>query len=107
MTEQLDLLAAHERDVALARVDGAADPLWRAAADRIIRELAASGVEFTTDDVWSRLDRTGTATHEPRALGALLKAAAQRGIVRATDRYRNSVRVECHARPVRVWVGAA
>ena len=107
MTEQLDLLAEHTRDIAIARVDGAADPMWRAAAERVIRDLARSGSDFTTDDVWARLDLTGITTREPRALGAVLKDAGKRGYVRATDRFRNSTRVECHARPVRVWVGAA
>lgn len=102
---QLDMLAEAARDEAMARADGHADPLWRDAAMRVIRSLAASGAEFTTDEVWSALARSGHVTHEPRALGALMVQAGKAGIVKPTDRYRNSRRVECHARPVRVWVG--
>jgi len=36
-------------------------------------------------------------------LGAVMKAMARDGAIRATGEYRKSSRVDCHARPVAVW----
>lgn len=42
-------------------------------------------------------------THEPRALGALMREAARAGDIEATDAWALSERVACHRRPLRVW----
>lgn len=105
----LDLLdtspARVARDHAIDTVEANAHDEWLATADRIVRHLAAVGLPFTTDDVWSRLDARGVTTHEPRALGAVIRKAARRGLIATTGDYRKSVRPECHARPVAVWKG--
>jgi len=36
-------------------------------------------------------------------MGAVMRAAARRGLIVKTDRVVNSRRAECHARPVAVW----
>jgi len=100
---QLDIFAA--RDEAIARVDDHADEAWKQHALQVIASTARALGEFTTDDVWDRLD-PAYSTHEPRALGALMKAMASRGVITATERYRTSKRSECHNRPVRVWRAA-
>lgn len=97
--EQLELGQAL-RDQGIARVDAAEDPAWRAAADVAIAELAASGEEFTAEDV-RRI--AGDPTH-PNAMGARFRAAAQAGIIRRVG-YRASSRVQLHAHPIAVWVG--
>jgi hypothetical protein len=95
--------AAEAANEALAKVEAHADPDWKDRARGIIHELARVRVEFTTDDVWKELALAGVETHEPRALGALMREAAGAHIIAATDRYRPSARVACHGRPVRVW----
>lgn len=95
MTDLLDYLAA---------VEAHANPDWKDEAERVIDLLAATCQQFTTDDVWQRLGHV--STHEPRALGALMKRAASRGVIRATDGWATSTRPECHGRPIRVWRSA-
>lgn len=88
---------------ALERVDANADDRWRAAAREAVRAVAERGGYFTTDDVWHELERTGSVTHDGRALGSVVKWAAKQGLCAGTDEYRPSRRPECHQRPVKVW----
>jgi hypothetical protein len=107
----MDVLAEYDtecaeaaRDEAINRVEANADHVWLTGATEAVRMLARTRDEFTTDDVWNRLDNAGyQPPHEPRAMGAVMRQAARDGLVVKTDRVRNSVRVECHARPVAVW----
>lgn len=99
----LDLVAAMEaRDDALRQVSDHADPEWFYHALHVVWCLAIQLEEFTTDDVWDHIGHAAS-THEPRALGAVMKRASSLGYVKATDRYRPSARAACHARPVRIW----
>ena len=93
--------AEEARDEAVRRVERAAPEAWMQAARDATVQVALSRFDFTTDDVWAALgDETPP---EPRAMGAVMKALAGEGRIRATGEYRKSVRVECHARPVAVW----
>jgi hypothetical protein len=83
-------------------VEANADLNWMAAAHTAVALLAMNCDEFTTDEMWAAL-REVDATHEPRAMGAVMRAAARHGLIVKTDRVRNSVRPECHARPVAIW----
>lgn len=103
MTAQLDLFAA--RDEAIDRADAHADEAWKQHAEKVVAWTALALREFTTDDVWDSLD-PAYSTHEPRALGAVMKRMAARGVIVPTDRYQTSKRSECHNRPVRVWRAA-
>jgi len=50
------------------------------------------------------LERTGVeGTHEPRAMGAVMRSLARARVIEATDRTVESVRKANHRRPVRVW----
>lgn len=82
-----------------------ADAQWRGTACEVVRQIALLRETFTTDAIWYVMDRDHPkkSTHEPRAMGAIMRDAAQRGWVRATARYAPSSRPECHSRPVRVW----
>lgn len=106
MSGQGDLLDLAEaiaaRDEAVTRVGANADTAWMDAAIGAIWALAMIQQEITADDVWSAIGHTAS-THEPRALGAAMKRAAGLGYITATDTYRPSTRLSCHARPVRVW----
>lgn len=73
------------------------------AVKAICRERGPDGA-FTTDAVWAILDhwRIEPPT-EPRALGAAMMRAKKLGLCVPTSVTVKSVRVDCHARPVRVW----
>lgn len=93
--------AEEARDEAVRRVERHAPGAWIQAARDATVLVSLARFDFTTDDVWAALgDRTPP---EPRAMGAVMKALAGEGRIRATGEYRKSVRVECHARPVAVW----
>lgn len=102
---QLSLFdAIQARDEAIAQVEANAEPAWKQACRDAIRELAICKAEITTDDVWEYLEAEQVELpHEVRAMGALMLQAGRQGLIVATDRYRNSGRVACHARPIRVW----
>lgn len=89
-----------------ARAEANADAAWRAAAGRAVQIVAATHVTFTTDEVHQQLDSMGVTTHDTRALGAVLKAAAKSGWCTQTDNFRASKRPEAHARPQRVWLSS-
>jgi hypothetical protein len=92
------------RDQALVDVAVNADPDWWQHAVNIVRDIAATSFDFTTDDIWCELERRSIATpHEPRAIGAVVVAVKRLGLIAPTNRYRPSNRPECHARPIRVW----
>lgn len=92
--------AEHALQAALTRVEAHAPADWKNAAEAVLARLAASGEPFTTDDVWAALDQPP----EPRALGALIRAAAHAGRIRRVG-WRASSRPECHCRPVAMWTG--
>lgn len=101
---QPDLFAAAaERDAALLTVEHNADPDWMRTATQAVLDLPI-GEQFTTDAVWAALAGTDAITHEPRALGALMRRLARAGAIAKTGDYLPSGRRECHMRPVPVWV---
>lgn len=96
--------ATDTRDKAIAQVATNTNPAWATETMLIIKQIATNTFDFTTDDIWQALSETSLPTpHEPRALGALMIAAQRAGLIAPTDRYRQSKRPECHARPIRVW----
>ena len=96
--------ATDTRDKAIAQVATNTDPAWWHQTMLIIKQIATDTFDFTTDDIWRELATAPLPTpHEPRALGALMVAAHRAGLIAPTDRYRQSKRPECHARPIRVW----
>jgi hypothetical protein len=87
------------RDEAVDRVERHADPTWKVRALEAVRRVP-SGSLFTTDDLWGDgLDEP----REPRALGAVMRAAQRGGLAVPTDAYRPSDRPVCHRNPKRVW----
>lgn len=87
------------RDAAIDRVESASGA-WVESAFQTVHQLALQRPEFTSDAIWAL---TGSPPKEPRAMGAVLRRAMRSGIAIATDRTVNSVRPDCHRRPVRVW----
>lgn len=103
MNEQQDLFAAiAARDDAIDRAGAHADQTWAAHAVAAVRG-AARLFRFTTDDVWARLEQYGVQTHEPRALGAIMKQLERDGEIVPTGDWVQTRRPAAHARPIRVW----
>lgn len=92
-------------DEAIERVERHANENWTAAAFGVVVWVAERRPEFTTDPVWAVLERRypDVQTHEPRALGAVIKKAVREGVIEATDRTHKSVRPECHRNPKAIW----
>lgn len=91
---------------AIERVGKNAPEEWMAMASAAVETCALSGEPFTTDDVWSILERAGHGSPpEPRAMGAVIRRAVTSGLIRETGNYIKSERPECHRRPIPQWVG--
>ena len=89
---------------AIERVEHHADERWKAEATLAIKEVATVKREFTTDDVWQQLKmHVDAATHEPRAMGAMMVSAKKAGICTPLMKFEGSSRISCHNRPIRVW----
>lgn len=89
-------------DEAIERARSAADPDWYQAAVSAVVMCSEIGVPFTADDVWARIP-SHLRTKEPRALGSVMRALAERGVIEATGGWRESSRPQAHGRPMRVW----
>lgn len=100
-----DMRRAQEaRDEAIDRVERNADEYWILEALRAIYSLCRIRTTFTSDAIWAILEqRNVPGPHEPKALGAVMRTAQKRKWCSPTSTYSNSVRVECHRRPLRVW----
>lgn len=107
MTKQQPLFDKREgtrqREDAIKRVERHAVTDWKAAADIAVTACAKRLDYFTTDDVVMEMPADGPATHEPRALGAVMRKSAADGIIAATESWRLSKIPSCHRRPKRVW----
>jgi len=97
--------ATQARDEAIDRVERNADPDWAEAAYLACRLVAEDQQFFTTDNVWQKISILFPQfkTHEPRAMGAVMRKAAKDGAIVPTDEYVRSDRPECHRRPMMRW----
>src|SRR6185437_118095 len=95
------------RDEAIRLVEANADERWFVHALSGVYDLSRTGLTFTTDDIWNYLLDSEETTHEPRALGAVMRTAQKRGWCLPTDRYMPSNRPDCHRRPIRLWQGVS
>ena len=101
--EQLELGQAL-RDSGIARADLAQPDAWKHAVDTTIESLARTGRAFTADDVRPLTGESPTGSQG--AMGARIRAAACRGVIRQVG-YRRSTQPSAHARPLAVWIGVA
>jgi hypothetical protein len=70
----------------MARAASSANPKWAAYVSELIIEIARHNQYFYTDDIEAlRRKRGGPETHEQRAIGPLMKAAKEAGVMRRTD----------------------
>lgn len=98
-----DALAAKEE--AITQVEKNANEAWIEFMLGIHRLTAIHTPKFTSEDVRERYDEDRSedkpVTHEPRAIGAVMRRAAKYGWCRPTDEYvRSRYR---HCAPLLVW----
>lgn len=106
MTDQLSLEdAIAARDKGIQQAEDHAHQQWLDVAYNAIVTLAQQKDTFTADDLWRIIDWTGATTHEPRAMGAVVKRAVRDGIIEPTGSYVKSARKVNHARPQPVYRG--
>lgn len=76
-------VAAQLTEAAIERADQHADPDWKKVFFRTLIDVAATETEFTSDEVWERLqnDPTMPQTHERRAAGSIVRRAARAGLI--------------------------
>lgn len=97
-------LARENRDNALDQVESNANAEWTQLTLQIIKLLAESKDEFSSDNVWELLaDYPNIKTHSPSAMGAMFRRALGLNYIESTDRFIQSERPSSHARPIRVW----
>lgn len=65
---------------AIATADAGASDEWKAAALRIVEDLALTNDTFTTDEVWDELKVRGFSTPEHRAMGPVMVRAKNLGL---------------------------
>lgn len=75
---------------------------WRLAAEAAIRRLAASGKNFTSDDIDAIV---GRPPGHANSVGGLIIGAAKRGLIEPAG-YAQSKRPAANARAIRVWRAA-
>lgn len=94
---------------ALTQVADNANPSWKIAAFRTVVHLAVRFDEFTADHVWEYMEKhyPNVETHEPRAMGAILRNARSCGYIEPTGRYVPSRRATKHCSPTAVWRSVA
>ena len=95
---------AARRDDGINRAGNHADEAWKHAAYRIVTELSHSHKAFTSDEVWQRLTKAGYSTPEPRAMGAVMLAAARSGLIIKSRSYTPTNRTAANRRPVAIWL---
>jgi hypothetical protein len=76
------------------------DAAWLKAARPVVERLARELAEFTTDEVWERLEHP---PREGRQLGALMTDRQRAGLIAATEAHRPSTRPNVNRRPIRIW----
>ncbi len=92
------------RDRAIEQVEENAPEVFKQHALSAVYAAARRLEKLTTDDVWKLLhDAQAPRTHEPRAMGAIMRRAVKAGWIRPLPQYQQSRRSACHRRPLRVY----
>ncbi len=92
---------AELRDRGVSMVDHSTPDDWKSACDAVIAAMAASGSEFTAEDV---REFAGNPP-KPNAMGARFLAARRRGLIRRVG-VTNATRSTRHACALMVYRGA-
>jgi hypothetical protein len=91
------------KQAGMAQVWDHARPEFRQAALRVLRAAALARPEVSANDLWDGLEAEGISTHDNRASGPVMVAAAKAGWIVRTDRTITTSRPSRHRGDVRVW----
>ena len=92
-------------EIALQQVEENANDEWLETAFAVVEFLAQTGRTFTSDDVWELMAHKDVTTHEPRAMGAVLRKAAKLKLIHPTGGYVKTRRAVAHSRAIAQWKG--
>jgi membrane protein involved in colicin uptake len=92
-----------QTDKAVARVGQAANQAWKDACYEAIKEACRRWDTFTSEDVNDILDELEVHTHEPRAMGAMMRKAQADGYCQPTSEFVPSHRTTSNSYTKRVW----
>lgn len=73
---------------------------WKQIASDSVRQCAMTMPEFSTNDVWYLINRTGITTRTNRALGAIMQSAARSGMIRKQGYIASG---KAHNSPIILW----
>jgi len=90
-----------ERDAAVDQVEQNANSEWKQVAYLTAIEVGQRQGTFTSEDVWDAI--SGVTTHEPRAMGAVMRRLRKENVITPTDTFVISTSPLGHGRPSRVW----
>ena len=107
-TETLPLfdegIAEQKKQEALDQVESNANPEWVQAARAAVKRVAENKPYFTSDDVWIELEQNSTiTTHNPAAMGAVMKFVQSSKLGEATGKHKPSIRTKTHKRQLMIW----
>jgi hypothetical protein len=98
--------ADDETEAAIQRVQQHADPNWRNEAQEAVAHCARTMRHFTSDDVHDAMSQE-FRTHEPRAMGAVMRWGVGQGLIRHSGRQVKTKRAQSHRSPRTVWESCA
>ena len=95
-----------KRDEGTKAAWSGADEVFRTACWTALETVCRRQAQVTSDDIWTHLDGRVVADKVPAAaniIGAIMRIAATRGWLRATNESRKTARPAGHARRIQVW----
>lgn len=103
--EHLERIEEHDRavearDRAIEKAERGAYPIWLEEALVAVKAVAYACPMLTSEDVADQLERPA---REPRALGSVMRCAADQGWIVPTDAWSPARNPVAHRRPMRVW----
>ena len=99
-----DWEATKATEQAIREAEIHASTQWNKLAWEALKSVATETAEFTTDDLWAILDRyPNITTHEPRAMGAIMRKGVKHRWIEKTGRYIETARPIAHKKPIAVW----
>jgi len=102
MNKKPNLTGAQLRDIGAAKVSKHTPDEWKNTVDGVILSMAASGEEFTAEDV---REFAGDPPNHHNAMGARFLSAVKQGIIVRIG-FANSRRKRSHAAVIAVYRGA-
>jgi len=90
----------------MARVEQNSDERWKATMLEMVRLTCVEQLYFTSDDISERFEALPAprpVTHDKRAFGPVMTAAAKNGWCEKTNTVRESSRTKLHASPRAIW----